>query len=137
MKTHREFRKHRITREVVAVELYEGAIVGVRVCERPEEQTRGALPVMEIQAGSRDLEEYERNAGDYDAFEPATLPADLLADLSTADDAIAVCEDAYELKRTEAKAAKEALDLALAHMRGLVKKAKAAQAQPALQFGEQ
>lgn len=132
MQKHREFRKHEVTGEIVAVELFEGALVGVRTCSIPQEQTRGALPVMEIQSASADLEWYEKNAEQFDEWEPATLPEELLADLSAADEMIKQCEDMHERKRSEAKAAKEALYLAYTHMRDLVKKAKSAQTQPTL-----
>lgn len=134
MQTHREFRQHKVTREIVAVELFEGALVGVRSCTRPQEQTRGALPVMEIQTGG-DTDWYKKNSESFLTWEPPTLPEELLVDLAAADEAIQVCEDLFEKKRSEAKAAKEALDLAYTHMRELVKMAKDAQTQPTLFTG--
>lgn len=130
MKTHREYRKHTVTGEIVAVELFEGALVGVRACSRPEEQTRGALPVMEITPS--DVEWYEANKEHFEVYVPAPLPDELLIDLAAAEDDIKRCERIYEAKKGEAKAAREAYEASLRHVRDLIAEAKAAREQPSL-----
>jgi hypothetical protein len=72
--TTREFWRHRVYGDIYAVELMvsEGQreVLGARKCSRPEEQTRGALPVMQLYAGGDDAEFASNNRADFGMWEP-------------------------------------------------------------------
>jgi hypothetical protein len=115
----REFRKHAHTGEVVAVELAGGQLQGARLCSRPEEQTAGALPVMELEYRDSDVGKwYRKNAMDFRPWEPPQPPKMLMDRLRSLYEQAVEARSAYEKAKSGAKFAKdrvEEVDTAIFH----------------------
>jgi hypothetical protein len=115
----REFRKHAHTGEVVAVELVGGQLQGARLCSRPEEQTAGALPVMELEYRDSDVGKwYRKNAMDFRPWEPPQPPKMLMDRLRSLYEQAVEARSAYEKAKSGAKFAKdrvEEVDTAIFH----------------------
>ncbi len=85
--TTREFWKHKVYGEVYGVELYHPTDGGPRVvlaarkCSRPEEQTRGALPVLTLYTAGTEQEFVANNTNDFGMWEPAMTRDDAVEKL--------------------------------------------------------
>jgi len=116
---HREFRRHVKTGDLVAIELVNGALAGVRRCSKPEEQTTGALPVMQLEDRDSDVGAwYRAEQMLFQTWEPPPLPKALLARLGELYEQAVTARSKYESAKLAAKHAKdrvEEVDTAIFH----------------------
>lgn len=108
---HREFRKHTKTGDLVAIELVNGALVGVRRCSKPEEQTAGALPVMQLEPLDSDAGQWYRAENRmFATWEPPLPPRQLLDRLGDLYEQAVAARSKYESAKLAAKHAKERVE---------------------------
>lgn len=107
----REFRRHARTGEIVAVELVGGMLQGARLCSKPEEQTHGALPVMELENRESDVAQwYRKNSLEFKAWEPPQPPRLLMDKLMSLYEESQAARDTEVLLRSKHKNAKAAVE---------------------------
>jgi hypothetical protein len=126
--TVRSFRKHKVHGEVWAIVCLPDAkltpIGGIR-CTKPEEQTRGALPVLAMDMSPAMIEFLEDNAVDMEPWEPPLVPAELLEQIVAAGRIADEAEARMKQKKTAADAAKKEWEAAALDMQRLVRMAYA------------
>lgn len=105
--TTREFWKHTVYGDIYAVELLaaEGQreVLSARKCSRPEEQTRGALPVMELYSGE-DAALVSTHRTDFSLWEPPMTSDDKIEGLRVKVTATRVAKSDYERIRKQERA---------------------------------
>lgn len=107
----REFRKHYRTGDIVAVELVGGMLQGIRHCTKPEYQTAGALPVMEMESRESDVGRWYRNeALNFKSWEPPYTPKLLMDKLMLLYEERVEVTREYDYAKGKLKAAKEAVE---------------------------
>lgn len=117
---HREFRKHAHTGTIVAIELVNGALHGVRECSKPEEQTHGALPVLTLDDRDSDVGQWYRaeslNFKEWAPPEPPKVLMDALMKLYEESLTARSTLESAKLRMKHAKAAVEDVDERVFHM---------------------
>lgn len=107
--TTREFWKHTVYGDLYAVELLVGEgqreVLGARKCSRPEEMTRGALPVMQLYAGGDDAEFASNNRADFGMWEPPMTRDDAIEHFREKVNATRQAKTDYERIRKQERAA--------------------------------
>lgn len=117
---HREFRKHVHTGTIVAIELVNGALQGVRECSRPEEQVHGALPVMQLEDRDSDVGKWYRaeslNFRPWTPPEPPKVLMDALMKLYEESVEVRAVLEAAKTRLKHAAAAVKDVDERVFHM---------------------
>lgn len=117
-KTTREFWKHTIYGEVYAVELVlidgKREVVAARKCRLPEEQTRGALPVITIYADGEDVSFVSNNTQDFGLWEPPMTRDDAIENFRKKVEARKAAGADYERQRKSERAALKHYDKCVA-----------------------
>lgn len=124
--TVRSFRKHKTFGEVWAVLTLPGdkpAITGGCRCAKPEEQTRGALPVLVMDMSPEVIEFLEDNAADMEVWEPPYVPAERLDVIVAAGRIAEAAEALMKQKKTAYDAAKKEWEGAAQELQRLVHEA--------------
>jgi hypothetical protein len=121
--TARSFRRHKVFGEVWAVVCLPDAktspIGGYR-CTKPEEQTRGALPVLAMDMSPEMIEFLEDNAADMELWEPPLVPAEFLDQIVAAGRIADDAERRMKEKKTAADAAKKEWEAAAQDLQRLI-----------------
>lgn len=108
---HREFRRHGRTGDLVAIELVNGVLAGVRRCSKPEEQTAGALPVMALEGLDSDVGQWYRAEQTYfQTWEPPPLPKALMKRLRDLYEQAVTVRSNHDRAKLAAKHAKERVE---------------------------
>lgn len=108
---HREFRRHGRTGDLVAIELVNGVLAGVRRCSKPEEQTAGALPVMALENLDSDVGQwYRAEQTFFQTWEPPPLPKQLMKRLRDLYEQAVIVRSNHERAKLAAKHAKERVE---------------------------
>lgn len=127
--TVRLFRKHRTFGEVWAIAVLADDVkltpVGGYRCTKPEEQTRGALPVIALDFSPEMVEFLEDNAADMELWEPPRVPAELLEQIVAAGRIADEAERRMKAKKTAADAAKKEWEASAQDLQRLVRQAAA------------
>jgi hypothetical protein len=138
MDTIREFRKHKLHGEVWAIERLQTdkapAFLGGYRCTRPEEQTRGALPVLTLDHSAEVVEFLEDNGPDLDPWDPPKVPGEHLEAIVIAGRMADEAESTWKSRAAAAKAAKEVWELRCQDMQRLIREAAKGTEAPALPF---
>lgn len=133
--TVRSFRRHRVFGEVWAIvslpDEKHTPIGGVR-CTKPEEQTRGALPVLAMDMSPEMIEFLEDNAADLEMWEPPRVPVELLEAICAAGRIADEAEARMKQKKTAADAAKKEWEASAQDLQRLIR--EAATSEPSLPF---
>ncbi len=124
--TTREFRKHNVLGDIYAVEFIheDGARVPVAAlrCTRPEELTRGALPVLTLANGD-DRQFVLNNADEFGLWEPPMVDEEKLASIYAAETYCQDTEAEFERCHKAAAAAKKLHEKACDDLRRIVREA--------------
>lgn len=122
----RVFRKHKVFGEVWAVVCLPDAKAtpfGGYRCTKPEEQTRGALPVLPMDMSPEMIEFLEDNAVDMEPWEPPKVPGELLEAIVAAGRIADEHESTWKSKDLAAKAAKKEWEKAAQDLQRLIREA--------------
>lgn len=110
-KFHREFRKHAVTGTIVAIELVNGTLNGVRECSKPEEQTHGALPVLTLDDRESAVGQwYRAEAINFKTWAPPEPPKVLMDALMKLYEESVTARSVYESAKNRLKHAKAAVE---------------------------
>ncbi len=123
----RAFKKHRVLGDIYAIEILidEGfartAVAAMR-CTRPEQLTRGALPVLSL-AGGESLQYYLNNQSDFATWEPPMVDTEALEAIVAAERYCQETQAEWERHHKSAAAAKKTHDKACDDLRRIVREA--------------
>lgn len=125
--TERAFEKHKVLGEIFAVEWivapgFSREAVGAMRCTKPEQLTRGALPVLPI--NSSELDFYKGNCLEFAEWEPPMVNEDVLAAIVEAERVCQEAEDDYERAAKAAKLAKQEYERACDELRHVARAAR-------------
>lgn len=132
----RGFYKHDTTGEIVAIEWLDTRRAGAaaaRACSRPEEQSRGALPVLILDDGDM-LAWVEEHRAHLKPWDPPLLRDEALAAILQAGAEAAVAKSAWKEAAEEASDRKKRYDRLVEKVEGLIAAAQAGVGQDTLPF---
>lgn len=133
--TTRQFRKHTVLGDIYAVEFNEADVLAASLCTRPEEMTRGALPVLALNA--TDAQFVQTNASEFVRWEPPMADEEKLAAIIDAEGACQVAQYAAEQAQKAHRAAQKQFEKACDDLRRVVREASAPPLAPLLALAEQ
>lgn len=122
----REFRRHKRTGQIFAIELAGGQLNAARELVRPEEMTHGALPVLTLYVGEP-VEQYREAAGWCEPWEPKHTPESALKRMAALEEEVQTLDKKIDdLGRRKAKLGKDR-EQKIAEIRRLIQQARAGQ----------
>ncbi len=138
VETIREFRKHKLHGEIWAVDRLpsekQPTMIGGYRCTKPEEQTRGALPVLVLDMSPEMIEFLEDNAVDLEPWAPPRVPGEHLEAIVVAGRLADEAEARWKSKHAAAAAAKKEWEQASQDLQRLIRDAAKGDKDPSLPF---
>lgn len=130
METYREFWKHTVLGDIIAVELSCDAdrggvdVLAARYCSRGEELTAGALPVLPLQTTGEAFDLATGSPGEFEVWEPPPTPEMLRIEIVKAIDERDAIASECTLMRAAERARQKDLEKAEEEVRRLCRRLK-------------